>query len=330
MGERGKWLLVALVVLCLGAVACATAGAAAQTTVQVDVAVQSVVQDFAATHGTVDWTQGVIEAVGTGVPPTRAGLSDAQRRLLARRAAIVDAQRNLAETINSIHLTSATTVRDLAVEEDVVRTTLDTFIKSGQIVSEKALPDGSYEVVMRLGAYGPSSVAQASLAATVAKERASRQAVPAPEPEVVTIPEAPVPVPAPEPELPAPAEPEEAPASVGSFTGLIVDCRGLSVAPAMSPKIVDSTGTEVWGTLQVDPEVAIERGIVGYYRSLENARKSPRAGANPLIIKAIGKAGRGAKFQSDAVVASEDGARILDENAKTKFLDKLNVCFVTG
>jgi hypothetical protein len=123
-------------------------------------------------------------------------------------------------------------------------------------------------------------------------------------------------------------QPDAAP-KVGPFTGLIVDCRGLGVSPAMSPKIVDETGKEIWGTMQIDPEIAIEYGIVGYYKSVEDARSGSRAGQNPLVVKAIGKAGRAKMFQCDAVVTSADGQRILGENAEAGFLAKLNVCFVT-
>jgi hypothetical protein len=117
-------------------------------------------------------------------------------------------------------------------------------------------------------------------------------------------------------------------AQTGPFSGLIVDCRRLGVSPAMSPKIMAAGGREIWGTMMIDPEVAIERGIVAYYRTMEDARQSARAGENPLIIKAVGRAGRSRHYPSDAVVLDADGELILAENGKTKFLDKLNVCFV--
>jgi len=344
-GMRGRILFTWAALLVLGLSCAALAQQAVQvgpgqTQVQVNVSVQPVVQQVPATKGAIDWTNAVVEATGSGAPPTAPGFSEAQRRLMARRAAVVEAQRNLAETINGVHLTSYSIVQNFVLQDDTIRTTLEAFIQGARVVNERQLPDGSYEVVLRLGMYGPSSVSQATLPAVVQQARTMQQQGTVP-PPVITIPSVPpsqapqVPdepsapaapgVPAPGGEVMAPPAPA---IQVGPFTGLIVDCRGLGLSPAMSPKIADETGKEIWGTMQIDPEVAIEYGIVGYYKSVEDARSGSRAGQNPLVIKAIGKAGRAKMFQCDAVVTAEDGQRILRENAQTRFLEKLNVSFV--
>ncbi len=45
------------------------------------------------------------------------------------------------------------------------------------------------------------------------------------------------------------------------YTGVVIDARGLGVMPSMSPKIYDNTGNEVYGTMTVDPDYVIEKGI---------------------------------------------------------------------
>lgn len=112
----------------------------------------------------------------------------------------------------------------------------------------------------------------------------------------------------------------------GPYTSLIVNTLGLKVQRAMSPKICRTDGSEVWGTVNVDYDFLEDHGIVAYTRSLDDARKNERAGDNPLIIKAIGRAG--GKFYCNPVVENADAKLLLDENGKSQFLDKFNVIFV--
>lgn len=108
----------------------------------------------------------VIRATGSGVPRPEAmgtaaqpeavstitkgipGWEDvtAQGRLMGERAAIVDAYRNLAETVKGLRITGQTYVRDFVAESDQIQTSLDTFIKGARQVSPyKYLPGGEVE-----------------------------------------------------------------------------------------------------------------------------------------------------------------------------------------
>ncbi len=88
---------------------------------------------------------GLVSLMLTSVSEGRE-LSDAQRKLLAKRAATVDAYRNLAETIKGLQITSDTYVRDFVAESDEIRTELDTFIKGIKVTNVRYLPDGTCEV----------------------------------------------------------------------------------------------------------------------------------------------------------------------------------------
>jgi hypothetical protein len=110
------------------------------------------------------------------------------------------------------------------------------------------------------------------------------------------------------------------------YTSVIIDATGLGLERCMSPKIRRADGSEVWGTVKVDPDYVQEHGIVGYARSLDEAKKSDRCGSNPMIIKAIARAG--GKFRSDPVISNPDADLLLAENKKGKFLDKFNVIFI--
>lgn len=113
----------------------------------------------------------VIRATGTGIPrpegpavvPGQQAISSitqgipgwedvtARGRLMAERAALVDAYRNLAETVKGLRITGSTYVRDFVAESDYVQTSLDTFIKGARIVGGyRYLPDGEVEVTVEV------------------------------------------------------------------------------------------------------------------------------------------------------------------------------------
>ena len=110
------------------------------------------------------------------------------------------------------------------------------------------------------------------------------------------------------------------------YTSLIIDSSGLKLDRCMSPKIRRSNGTEVWGTVSVDLDFVEDHGIVAYCKSLDEAKKNTRCGLNPIIIKALDRAG--GKFYSDPVISDADAAILLAENSKSGFMDKFNVIFV--
>ncbi|MCS6923944.1 MAG: hypothetical protein NZM10_06145, partial [Fimbriimonadales bacterium] len=107
--------------------------------------------------GTVNWSAGYIEAKGEGAFPADAQ-SRGQARLLAKRAAIADAQRNLLETLNGVRLTAETVVRNFIVESDVVQTRVQGYLQGAQVVKEQERGD-IYEVTMRLPLNGVAATA---------------------------------------------------------------------------------------------------------------------------------------------------------------------------
>jgi len=62
---------------------------------------------------------GVISAQGFGTADGNV-FKGSRGKMMARRAAVVDAQRNLLETINGVRITAGTTVKDLTLESDVI------------------------------------------------------------------------------------------------------------------------------------------------------------------------------------------------------------------
>lgn len=115
----------------------------------------------AGTGEAAQWDAGTIRVVGLGVAP--AGTSGTQAEALARRAALSDAYRQLAEQVNGVNVDASTTVENLMLANMTVRTHVSTLIKGAEIREEKAQRDGSYTVTLELPVYGATS----SLASTV-------------------------------------------------------------------------------------------------------------------------------------------------------------------
>lgn len=249
-------------------------------------------------NGQIDWSSGKVSATGTGAPPSTPGMGPAQKRLMAINAARADAYRKLAELINGVQVDSETIVKNYVTESDIVRTKVSALIRGAHFGEARYLSDGSVEIDVSLGMYGPTSVASVIVPTALQKE------------DVKT----------------APLPTNEPPPPSGSYTGVIVDCRGLGVEPAMSPQILDSSGKEIYiGSRPIDPDMVVNIGIVGYADSMQQAQSNARVGNNPLIIKATRSGG---SQKTDAVITPDQGQQILNADSRANFLSHSKVIFV--
>jgi hypothetical protein len=147
-------------------------------------------------------------------------------------------------------------------------------------------------------------------------------------PAPAALPESPAPVQVAVPPVPAAPEPA-APAPAGPtpevYTGLVVDARGIQARPAMSPRILDEDGKEVYGAMNVDREYAVQQGMSGYARDLTAAQSNPRVTNNPASVKGLKTAGPG---RSDIVIATADADRIRAASDNLTFMKKCRVMIV--
>jgi hypothetical protein len=111
------------------------------------------------------------------------------------------------------------------------------------------------------------------------------------------------------------------------YTGLIIDATGLKIERSMSPKIRRVDGSVIWAGEDANPDFVIDKGIVGYAVSMSLAKENPRAGANPLIIRAVARY-NGDNFHSDPEISVRDANLLIQEASKEGFLKKFNVIFV--
>lgn len=260
----------------------------------------------------VNWDKGSaadVTALGIGLPPVNAG----PRAIpLARRAAIVDAQRNLLEAVEGVQIDSETLVRDMAVESDVVKTQVHGLIKGARIIREGSNPDGSYFVEMSIPLFG----ATRSLAAAVLPA-ATKDIIPEPAP-VVDLRTTPL------------TKQEVKEIKSVAYTGVVIDATGLGMEATFSPVIYDVNGRAIYGMQNIDKNMAISKGMVEYSSNLQAATNgTTRAGSNPLVIRATAVKGGGNSVNPvNAVVSVEDGDRILLANANADIFGNCAVVFV--
>ena len=141
--------------------------------------VVSAASAFAAGTG-MDWSgDSKITVQGMGVAPTYA-VNAIQARMLARRAAVVDAYRQLAEMVKGVNVDSETTVENMMVTSDVTKTKVTALIQGARIVSEQAVDGGGYTVTMEMSVFGASN----SLATAVLPTNTVPTSFPAPDASV--------------------------------------------------------------------------------------------------------------------------------------------------
>ena len=253
------------------------------------------------------WEQGTITAEGFGTPPM--GTYGSKASIMARRAAIVDAQRNLAEQVSGVQVDAETTVENFVISSDIVKTKVSALIKGAVIVEEQQMPDGSYRVVMSMPMYGMQGLSSAIMPAI------RDNTPPTPPPPVIS--------------ATITAEITTHVQTRGGYTGVIVDASGMGLKPSFSPVIYDTNGRAIYGVSNINYDQAISQGMVGYSTSVSSAQTLPRAGGSPLVIRAVQvRGGNNSTNPVNVVVSVDDGDRILAANAQSSMLMNGNVVFV--
>jgi len=274
----------------------------------------------------IDWNSNVITATGIGSAPesvTQAGQASA----LARRAAVVDAYRNLASIVYGVEIENQTTIAQLAVKSDTIKTAVSGAIKNARIIDENDLSNGNYQVTVSMPLFGPNSLSSAigrtkgMVDQDAPVEAVDNFAVPpveqaAPTPAALTpIPAATTPV------VPPVVTPPVAP--TGAFTGLVIDCRGLGIERSMAPNVVDVDGRIIYSSKNITDSNVIRHGIVTYSTD-DNPKSLANAGTQPLIIKATALS----DFHQNPMISKSDADKVLLAVQQYDFLKTCSVMFI--
>ncbi|MFA5072757.1 MAG: hypothetical protein WC539_02490 [Nitrospirota bacterium] len=244
------------------------------------------VVESSGSSGKIDWTTNVVTAVGIGAPPSQP-TSSAQARGMAERAAQVVAYRNLLEAIKGVRVDATTTIENFMVSSDVIKTEVNGIIQGATVMDKKYMSDGSVEVTVGMKLTG-------ALAETLMPKTTGQGIMSSPTSSI--------------------------PGQL--YTGLIVDARGLGIRPAMSPKILNEDGKEVYGSAWINRDFAIREGMVGYLKDPAAAKTNSRVADRPLMVKALKVSGNS---RVDMVISNADAALLQSASENMSMLEKCRV-----
>jgi len=252
-------------------------------------AADNYVQSFP--KGLIDWTNGVVDAFGVGMPLQNSG-NAAKERAVAKRNALALARKNLVDLVEGIRIDSKCTVKDLIQKGSVSVKSFRKALLNSQLVDLSYRRDGSVKATVAFWFSG--SFFELLLPKSIVVIENVKQ-------------------------------PNKLLGKKKPFTGVVVDCRGFKVEPSLVPKVVDEDGGVVYGPAYASRDCAVKHGMVVYVRGISAGRKNPRVSPRPLCVKGIRTAKSGV---SDIVISNADGAWIRSTASNLELMKKCKVVIV--
>ena len=203
---------------------------------------QALVQKFP--HGEVNWRDGYLLARGAA----RLKSTDEKARAEAKRAAQVDAYGLALQMLGGINFDPEETVGKRLQKKPEIEYRLQGLIQGAELIDEKKPDPDTLQVTIKVPLRGIRGVERALTERMNLKE-------------------------------PAPTPPLEKADEEKTYTGIIVDARGLKALPALFPEIVDENGNPVYALDLIDPAALAERGAAAYVTGAEEPMPGPK-GAN--------------------------------------------------
>ena len=257
-----------------------------------------VAQAVAFAADSVDYNAGKIRVQGWGLPMEGARTVD-EAELTARDAAVADAYAEMARAVDSVAVEDGRVVKNHRSNRETDMK-VSALIRGARIVNEQ-WTGAKYIVELEMPLFGATN----SLASAIFPETKPQERVSFPKPTT---------------KVEVTVEIQQT-RNAGGYTGLVVDCRGLSLTKAMSPVIKNTSGTKIYGYKNLDSKKVIHSGMAGYASDLGGAT---RAGNRPLVVKAV----RLEDHNFNPVLSVEDANRVLAENDISHFLDNCAVVFL--
>ncbi len=231
--------------------------------------------------GAVDWSDRTVRARGTGVMDPGAR-NKAQAKLMAERAAVVVAQRNLLEIVKGVRVDSDTRVENFMLDYDVVYTRVEGFIKGARQRGPAKYDSvaGIVEVELEMDLYGAEGVSDAL------------------QPVLGGV----------GGDLSASSVPPRVREFFEQYSGLVFDGVAAGLKPAMYPKIYDANGNLLLDT----KDYAAYLGQGGqaafqFISDLDQVLARSDFSGNPLVLKVREVTG---KFGSDIILAGKDADKL--------------------
>ncbi len=225
--------------------------------------------------GEIDWSGNTIRATGTGVlNPENSNI--AQARLMAERAAVVVAQRNLLETVQGVRVDSETRVENYMTDYDVIYTRVEGIVKNARQIGPSVYDEhaGIVEVVLEMEIHNPAGLSGA-LAAALGTQQATSAAI---SPQTVSF--------------------------LEQYSAIVFDGSEAGLTPSMYPKIYDANGNLLLDT----SHYANYLGSAGntamqFISDVDQILSQPAFAQSPLVVNIRQVTGQ---FGSDIVLGQQE------------------------
>ena len=233
-------------------------------------------------NGHIDWKIGLVTATGHAAPEINAE----GKAVAMPGSAGASATRNLIAILKQVKISGDLTVDEYASTHDAILAGIEKIAQDARVYRQLYTSALDVEVRVKATFYGgflqlvlPDHIRQ------IPKINALKH---------------------------GPAEPVKNKPSVVAgakpYTGLIVDARTLNLEPLLYPTIVSEQGREIYSSVFISREFAVQNGVCAYLCDMDQALASARTGSNPLVVKALRKTGD----KTGAIVVSMADAETLD------------------
>jgi hypothetical protein len=276
----------------------------------------------------IDWTQGKAQAEGAGL--AKAGSPPSLAKLMACRAAVVDAQRNLLESVQGVRVEGITIVDKLMLESDIIKSSVQGLLRGSVISDRRPQADGTCEVTLTAPLAGnfatqvyteifdeKDNEGLSDLVLDGSRWLAS--IINAISFDLITQAYAETTDSWQEPlnnlaqrisalETLLSARPKLTIAKDLGPTGLVIDARGSNFIPSMSPKIRKLRAGIIYPNAKHQKTRTNRGQLVSLFtRQLDTARQHPVVGERPLVLKALRTWG---KTRTEIVLGTESSERL--------------------
>ena len=257
-------------------------------------------------NSTIDWTRGIVAARGIGDSTTYSYYKKSQKpREQTIAEAINKARHNLLETIVGLRINTENRVIDIVENYPFVMSQLKemTYQAPEAHNLRRYLFDGSVEVWSQIKLNG--SFTQLILPPDIRQIESIKQVMP-----------------------------DKKTTHLGTnlrssqtYSGMVVDARGLQAIPVIAPRIFDENLEEVFGPTYASREFAVQKGIARYTTNIWQAKSDLRVSDNPLVVKALKTIWPG---RCDFIISNTDADKLRSASEHLMFLRECKVIIVLG
>lgn len=107
-----------------------------------------------------------------------------------------------------------------------------------------------------------------------------------------------------------------------SYSGLVIDMRGLDFQYSLAPRVFDESGYLIYGPEYLHRRMGIPRGVAGFATNLEASIVKRRAGDDYLYVSGLTATGR---YNSDVVLLQSDVEKLFEHPETITNLEKTRV-----